>query len=365
MDADLGPCLVTGAAGFLGRNLVEVLLGGGCRVRALVHDTPLQIEHERLGCVRGDVRDREAMGRACEAIETVFHTAARIGLLGGRAVTEEYRRPIYQVNVEGTENVLAACREQGVARLVYTSSVDVCFDGLPIENMDRHTPYASHPKSVYAETKIAAEQRVLQANGDAGLLTCAIRADGIYGPGENLLLDPLVKNLAAGRLKLAIGSPTSLQDNSYIDNLVHGELLAARNLVPGGPACGKAYFITDYEPQNVFDFFRPLIEALGFEVPERRIPRGLLQPILKLWEFLHFRIGIAPPPITPHELDKISVTHYGSIAEAARDLGYRPIKSVRQALQECLPYCEALVAACRGTAPDGSAAEPPESTRGR
>ncbi len=242
-------------------------------------------------------------------------------------------------------------------RLVYTSSVDVCFDGAPTPNMNQQTPYASHPKSVYAETKIAAERRVLRANGEGGLLTCALRADGIYGPGENLILDPLVKNLAAGRLKLAIGSAASLQDNSYIDNLVHGELLAARHLVPGGRACGKAYFITDYEPQNVFEFFRPLIEGLGFEVPERRIPRGLLHPVLKLWELLHFRIGIAPPPLTPHELDKISVTHYGSIEEAERELGYRPIKSVRQALQECLPYCESLVAACRstgGTAADGS-----------
>jgi len=360
MDVELGPCLVTGAAGFLGRNLARALLDRGCRVRALVHSTPLRIEHERLECVRGDVRDRDAMGRACETIESVFHTAARIGLLGGRAVTEEYRKPIHEVNVGGTENVLAACREQGVVRLVYTSSVDVCFDGAPIENMNQQTPYASHPKSVYAETKIAAERRVLQANGEGGLLTCALRADGIYGPGENLILDPLVKNLAAGRLKLAIGSAASLQDNSYIDNLVHGELLAARHLIPGGRACGKAYFITDYEPQNVFEFFRPLIEGLGFEVPERRIPRGLLQPVLKLWELLHFRIGIAPPPITPHELDKISVTHYGSIEEAERELGYRPIKSVRQALQECLPYCESLVAACRGTrgtAADGSSGD--------
>jgi nucleoside-diphosphate-sugar epimerase len=231
--------------------------------------------------------------------------------------------------------------------------VDVCFDGSPIENMNRATPYASRPKSVYQETKIAAEKLVLQANGD-GLWTCAIRADGIYGPDENMILDPLVKNLAAGRLKLGIGSASTLQDNSYIDNLVHGELLAARQLVPGGSACGKAYFITDYEPQNVFEFFRPLIEGLGFEVPGRRIPRGLLHPVLKLWELLHFRIGIAAPPIAPHELDKISVTHYGSIEEAERELGYRPIKSVRQALEECLPYCESLLASCRGAAAEGS-----------
>jgi 3beta-hydroxy-delta5-steroid dehydrogenase/steroid delta-isomerase len=344
MEQPLGPCLVTGAAGFLGRNLVRALLERRHRVRGLVHQTPLQLEHEALECVRGDVRDRDAMSHACEGIETVFHTAAHIGLLGGRAVTQAYKKPAYEINVVGTGNLLSACQEGGVARLVYTSSVDVCFDGSPIENMDHTTPYAERPKSIYAETKIAAERQVLEANGKGGLLTCAVRADGIYGPEENLLLDPLVTALARGQLKAVIGAAETLQDNTYIENLVHGELLAAQHLVPGGSACGKAYFISDYEPQNVFEFFRPLIEALGFEMPRRRLPRFVLLPILTAWQFLHFRLGIPPPLLAPHELDKVSVTHYGSIEDARRDLGYEPLKSVAEALRDCLPHCRAIVA---------------------
>jgi 3beta-hydroxy-delta5-steroid dehydrogenase/steroid delta-isomerase len=350
MDTDLGHCLVVGAAGFLGTDLVRALLARGYRVRALVHTTPLRIEHERLESVSGDVRDRAAMSRACDAVDTAFHTAAQISLLGGRAVTEEYRRPAYEINVGGTQNILEACLERGVARLIYTSSVDVCFDGSPIENMDHTTPYAQSPRSVYAETKIAAEKRVLEANaenaanGKNGLLTCAIRPDGIYGPGENLILDPLVIQLAQDRLKLAIGDASTLQDNSYIENLVHGELLAAQHLTPGGNACGKAYFITDNEPQNTFEFSRQLIEELGYQVPRRRLPRGLLLPILEAWEYLHFRVGLPAPMIGPHELDKISVTHYGSIEDARRDLGYQPVKSVAEAMRECLPYYRDLLA---------------------
>ena len=337
-------CLVTGAAGYLGRNLTRALLDRGVGVRALVHRTPLELQHERLQCVRGDVTDPDRMEQVCEGVDTVFHAAAMIALLGGRSATEAYRKPVWRANVEGTENLLNGSRRQGVVRFVYTSSVDVCFDGTPLPDMDESTPYARRTRSVYQETKIEAEKRVLAANGKGGLYTCAIRADGIYGPGENLLLDSLVEMIAAGALKFAMGSADSLQDNSYIENLIHGELLAAENLGPEGRASGRAYFIGDYEPQNTFEFARPLFEALDFPFPKRRIPAGPLRAALIAWEHLHFRLGLPAPFLSPHELDKISVTHYGSIRDAERDLGYAPVKRYREAMEACIPYCREVAA---------------------
>src|SRR5690606_8931230 len=114
---------------------------------------------------------------------------------------------------------------QGVRRLVYTSSVDVCFDGSPLPSMNESLPYARRPKSVYAATKIAAERLALAANGVDGLLTCAIRPDGIYGAEPNELIDRVHEQLMAGRLQARLGSPQTLQDNSQVDNLVHGEIL--------------------------------------------------------------------------------------------------------------------------------------------
>jgi 3beta-hydroxy-delta5-steroid dehydrogenase/steroid delta-isomerase len=153
----------------------------------------------------------------------------------------------------------------------------------------------------------------------------------------------LVAELASGKFKAVIGDGSTLQDNSHVQNLVHGEILAAEHLVPGGVACGKAYFITDYEPRNEFEFFRPLIEGLGYSFPKRRIPAGLLRPIVRLWQYLHFRLGIPAPLMSPHELDKVSVTHFGSIKAAQEDLGYQPVKTVAEAMAECLPYCKELL----------------------
>jgi len=344
---ELGHCLVTGAAGLVGNNLVKTLLIRGCKVRALVHRTPLSLEHPNLQCISGNITDADAMVEACQGIKTVFHAASMIGLLGGKSATAHLRKPALYNDAGGTENMIQACLAQGVERMLYTSSVDVCFDGDPLPDMDQSTPYATKPKSVYAETKIEAEKRVLGANGKEGaggrsLTTCAIRPDGIYGPEENLILDAIVVQLAKGGLPAAMGMANTRQDNSYVTNVVHGALLGALHLGENGSACGKAYFISDYAPQNTFEFLRPIIEGLNCRFPTKRIPRGVVMPILNLWQHLHFRLGLPEPLLAPHELDKVSVTHYGSMRDAERDLGYTPARSYEEAIQECLPYCKNL-----------------------
>ena len=98
----LGPCLVTGAAGFVGRHLVEALLEHGCKVRALVRNTPLALQHPNLQCISGDIQNATQMSQACEGVETVFHVAAHIALLGGSGATARYRDQAYAINVSGT-----------------------------------------------------------------------------------------------------------------------------------------------------------------------------------------------------------------------------------------------------------------------
>ncbi|MBW2291807.1 MAG: NAD-dependent epimerase/dehydratase family protein [Deltaproteobacteria bacterium] len=343
--------LVTGAAGFLGRNLVRSLLARGHRVRALIHRTPMEIEHPALECLSGDVADAAVAREACHEIDLVLHTAAKIALFGGSSVTESYRTAAWRTNVDGTELLLEAAQRRGATRFVYTSTVDVCFAGQPCTQMDRTTPYVVAPKSVYVASKIAAERAVLAANAEGRFHTCSIRPDGIYGPGANMMMDRFIPELAAGHLRVGVGSPSSIQDNSHVDNLVHAELLAAEQLGPGGRANGNAYFVSDDAPMNSFEFFRPIIEDLGGKVPGLFVPAHVIAPIVRAWEHLHFRLGLPEPMLSPHELDKVSVSHYGSNRDAERDLGYRPVIGYREAIAGCLPYCRELFAACRSKAP--------------
>jgi 3beta-hydroxy-Delta5-steroid dehydrogenase / steroid Delta-isomerase len=338
----LGHCLVTGAAGFLGSHLVQALLQRGLHVRALVRNSPLLLEHTRLECITGDIRNAKQMLQACDGIDTVFHTAAMIATLGGSAVTREYRDQAYAINVTGTANIIEACQAQGVARLIHTSTVDTCFNAEEDLHMNEHTPYATQLSCVYQETKIAAEQSVLAANAANGLLTCALRPDGIWGAGGSLMLDIMVEKLKAGQMVVRIGGMGGLHDHVHVDNLVKAHLLAAEAMVPGSKVCGKAYFISDGVPARMFQFVKPFFEGLGYALPKYSIPAAPLMLLMRAWQWLHFKIGIPAPIFSPHEINKLTISHVVSSAAAARDFGYRPVKSVGEGMREAVEYYIAL-----------------------
>lgn len=337
---ELGVCLVTGSAGLLGRHLVDCLLDLGLTVRAMVRSTALDRQHENLQIVRGDLNTPQQLEEACDGVDTIFHAAAMICLLGGKYVTDQYRQQAWQANVYGTQNLLNAAKKKGCKRLIYTSSIDVCFDGAYAPQMSESMPYAANPQSIYGESKIETEKRVLGADRQGGLHTCAMRPSGIYSGDANEMIDRFVEELLAGKLKMRIGSSEVKTDTSQVDNLVHAQVLAALHLVDDGAACAQAYFIHDNAVQNPFEFYRPIIEVLGHKVPSLSLPAGLLRPFMALQQALHFKFGIAAPMLSPHELDKISITHWASTAKAQKQLGYQPIKSYQQAIEESVTYCK-------------------------
>lgn|SRR5690554_728988 len=338
---DLGHCLMVGGAGFLGRNIAKALLAKGCKVR--VFDRVETNYHDKnLESLQGDLLDQEALNKACEGIDCVFHCAAIIELGGGKKAPQSYRQRSLTINVQGTKNVLAACLNSGVKRMVYTSSNAVCFNGTPVTGLNSDSPYAHRVYDMYTESKMLAEQAVLAANGEQGLHTVAIRPSGIYGAESNMMLDKFVTEVAAGKLVATIGNPNAVHENSFIDNLVHAHILAAERAVTGNRCCGRGYFISDNEPQNYFEFFRPLIEGLGHKFPTFSIPMGALMPILQAWQWLHYTVGFPEPAMRPKELDKVCVTHISDIRESEYDLDYLPLVSVKEAMAICLPYCQTL-----------------------
>lgn len=347
---ELGRCLVTGAAGFLGSAVVRRLLDEGCSVRAVIRNTPLELEHPNLEIVRGAVEDADRMIEVCEGIDTVFHTVAQLALLGGSAATESYRASAYAANVGGVENLINACLANGVSRFVHTSSVDVCFNSEVDVEMGEHTPYATNMSCLYTETKIEGEKRVLSANGKGGLLTTALRPGGIYGPGNNVMLDEMFKQVTNGRLVATIGYPGAVHDHIYVDNLVHAEILAASRLSPGSPVCGTAYFVSDNHRLPLYEFMRPLIEGLGYRVPKINIPYQPVLAFLRLWEYLHFKLRVPPPPFTPHEIRKLAISHCGGSQEAERDFGYQPVVTHDEAMARCLAHYRERLDAVRALA---------------
>jgi 3beta-hydroxy-delta5-steroid dehydrogenase/steroid delta-isomerase len=229
-----------------------------------------------------------------------------------------------------------------VKRFVYTASNSVVMGGQRISCGDETLPYTERFNDLYTETKVVAERFVLSQNGSpnggAGLLTCSIRPSGIWGRGDQTMFRKVFESVLAGHVKVLVGSKNVKLDNSYVHNLIHGFILAAEHLVPGGAAPGQSYFINDGEPINMFEFSRPVVEACGQPWPKFRVPGRLVWLVMTVWQWFHFRFGLPKPLLEPLAVERLYLDNYFSIAKAQRDLGYQPLFTTEQAMAECLPY---------------------------
>jgi len=339
---DIGPlCLVTGGAGFFGRVLVRRLLDEGYQVRVLDLASHRHLD-SRAELMQGDLRDRELVSRAVQGVGTVFHGASMIYLSG--VASAATRQRVVDVNVGGTENVIAACRAASVPRLVYTSSNNVVFDR-EIINGDENEAYATNYFDLYTETKIASERRVLAASTPCELGTCALRPGGIWGPHEGgVMIDTVLAQIAKGNFVARVGSG-SIADNTHVDNLAEGHLLAARGLAAKPEiVSGQAYFITDGEPMDPVEWFGPLVEALGVQLPSLRLPGWLMYYLAYAMEWSH-RLGGPKPMVTRIEVLKITRSHSFRIDKARAHLGYEPLIKSREGLLACVPYARQYLAA--------------------
>jgi 3beta-hydroxy-delta5-steroid dehydrogenase/steroid delta-isomerase len=338
VTTDLGRVMVTGGSGFVGGNLVAALLDRGHWVRSFDRVPSTLEAHPRLETVVGDIRDTGSVAAAVDGVDTIFHTAALIELMGGRSVTPEYRRRSFDVNVAGTRNLVRAARQAGVKRFVYTSSNSVVIGGKAISGGDETLPYTDRFADLYTETKVAAEKFVLSANAVGGLLTCAIRPSGIWGPGDQTMFRKVFERVVTGQVKVLIGSRRARLDNSYVHNLVRGFILAGEHLVEGGTAPGQAYFINDDDPVNMFEFARPVLAACGEHLPRLRVSGRLMHTVMTVWQQLHFKFGLAQPPLEPLAVQRLYLDNYFSVQKARRDLGYEPLYTTDKAIHDCLPY---------------------------
>ncbi|MBT8469482.1 MAG: NAD-dependent epimerase/dehydratase family protein, partial [Deltaproteobacteria bacterium] len=334
-------CLVTGGAGYLGRNLVTALLAKGCPVNVL--DTaPAPCSRDGVRWFQGDVRSLSDVLAASNDVDTVFHTAAVI-----EALTHARRsvvRTVEAINVGGTRNVIRAARQSGVRRLVHTSSIVVTFC-MDAAGRDESAPYST-ARDLYTRTKIAGERAVLDANGSDGLLTCGIRPGGIYGPGERLTYGRLVRALRMGVPLVVFGDGGARLDYVYIDSLVDAEMRAAERLFEGSPVCGEAYFMSDETPTNAGQFSIELVKNMGLQTRLVRVPDGVARAMGVAMERIYQALGGPKPLFTEANVKLCDIDHYFSIDKAKQDLGYRPLvdtkEGLRRTAEEARAYYESL-----------------------
>jgi nucleoside-diphosphate-sugar epimerase len=328
--------LVTGGGGFLGRYIVEQLVARGDEVRVYSRGDYPELRAIGVEIVRGDVRDAAAVSGACEGIETVFHTAAIPGVWG------PFKR-YFDTNTVGSLNVLDGCRRHGVAKLIYTSSPSVVYDGQPHVDADESLPYPDRWLCHYPHSKAIAEQEILAANGDT-LLTTSLRPHLIWGPRDNHLIPRLIEKAKSGRLR-RVGDGRNVISMSYVENAAAAHLQACDALRPGSPVAGQAYFINEPEPVNLWDWINELLGRAGLPPVRKSVSAQAARRVGAVLEGVYRLLPIpGEPPMTRFLASQLSQSHSYSVKRAERDFGYRPLVPMEEAMRRLEPDLRRLAA---------------------
>ena len=305
--------LVTGGGGFLGSAIVRHLHRHGSRVTTLNRRHYPHLDHLDVNQFSGDITDYAAVKAAAKGCDIIFHVAAKAGIWGDYA---DYRR----CNVVGTQNVIKACRELGITRLVYTSSPSVVFAGDDIEGGDESLPYPRHYETAYPATKAEAERLVIAAN-DATLHTVSLRPHLIWGPGDNHLVPRIIAKGKAGKLR-RIGSANKLVDCVYVDNAAAAHVLAAQQL-DNGKVAGKCYFISQDEPRPLWDIVNDILACADIAPVEKKVPFSVAYTAGFILEQAYRLLGKnSEPPMTRFLARELATAHWFNVTAARRDFGY-------------------------------------------
>ncbi|MEP7219813.1 MAG: SDR family oxidoreductase, partial [Bacteroidota bacterium] len=224
-------CLVTGGAGFIGTNIVRGLIERGDRVRVLDNFATGKRENlkdipDGVELIEGDIRSYHLVREAVEGVDVVFHEAAL------PSVPRSIKDPIttHEVGTNGTLNILQAARDCGVRRIVFAGSSSVYGN---TEVLPKHEGLMPAPLSPYAVSKLTGENYCRVFFQLYGLETVALRYFNVFGPRQDptsqysAVIPKFIEMMRAGERPTIYGDGEQSRDFTYIDNVVHANILAA------------------------------------------------------------------------------------------------------------------------------------------
>ncbi len=316
--------LVTGGGGFLGSCIAKRLHARGDRVIVLGRRKYSHLDNG-IESIVFDIRDREGVASAIKGCDVVFHAAAIPGVWGNY---EKY----HGINVEGTRNVIEACWEHGVKKLIFTSSPSVVFGESDLENVDESTPYPETYLCHYPETKAEAERLVIEANGKDGLFTVSLRPHLIWGIGDPHLVPRIINRALKGSLA-RVGDGMNQVDIIHVENAAHAHIQACDALEPGSPVAGQCYFISDGEPVVLWEWIDNLLLALDYPIVERTVSYRTARRVGVIFEVIYGALRIKKePPMTRFVAAQLATSHYFNIDKAKKDFGYAPVVDPDEAM---------------------------------
>ncbi len=309
--------LVTGAAGFLGGHLVDMLLERGDDVRAMVRPVEDATRLKSLAgveVVHGDLTGAQSLKSAVKDMQRVYNVAARTGPWG---LEKDYNA----VNVWGVADLITAAMDAGVQRIVHTSSITVYGHHLHGIVTEDHPFHAED--NPYSRTKIASEKLITDMVKERGAPVVIVRPAWIYGPRDTASFGRFVSLVDNGK-GFIIGSGKNVVPVVYVRDMAQGLIKAGD---AGNSAVGRAYTLADDRRVTQSEYLNMIADFL--EVPHiaRHYPYAAMFSAGRVAELLWQALGrrkSSPPPVSTYGITLLGGNQEFSIDRARRELGYEP-----------------------------------------
>ena len=311
----------TGGSGFVGQNVIPILIKAGHNVYALARSEQSARKVLKVGAipVQDDLTQLTASTvDALKKCDLVIHAAAYMDF--------NYQEELfYQLNVEATRKLLQLAKENGIERFIYISAAAIV-PGTPVENVSEATMPLGFPDELYPKTKAIAEKAVLEANSP-DFLTLALRPPAIWGPNNPHFTEILerVKN----KQWMWIGGGNHVLSTIHTTNLAVAIIAAIEN----GNG-GQAYFVTDGDRRTVKTSFGSIIQAYGLDPGNRNISVSFAAALAHFFESVWKFFGLkSRPPIPPLLVRLMGREFSVNDAKAREELGYQPVVSFMEGLE--------------------------------
>ncbi len=317
--------LVTGATGFIGNALAKTLRQRSEGVYGLVRraDQAEALQRDNLSCRMGDIRDKASLKLGFKGMDVVIHTA---GLVTDWGSPDEF----IQLNFQGTKNVLEACSEMGIKRVVHVSTADVF--GYPADHpVSEDSPMRSSP-SWYAKSKIMAEKLARGYADSRALDMTIIYPTWVYGEGDRHFVPEIVDNILRGQMVFFAKTRNTFFGLSYIGNLCR----AICFLIDNPAAIGQRFLVSD-EPQMTFqEFVNILAGKVGHQEVRLHLPYRLAYAIACALEVCYRALGRQHRPM----LTRYAVSWFGNSVTydttRLKSLGWHQAYSIEEGIERAV-----------------------------
>ncbi|MFQ5648739.1 MAG: NAD-dependent epimerase/dehydratase family protein [bacterium] len=317
--------LITGAAGFLGRYLVDLLSEEGHELATIVRPTSDRqyLEEKKVELIVGDLHDPAAIEAAADGAEVIVHAAATL-----RGSWDDFRA----VNVEATRRLLELAVKNKVRRFVFISSV-IVYDhshATPGTQFSEKMAYEEAQQTYYCKTKIQAEILVKQAQEQHSLPTVILRPAAIFGKRGPLFISRL-GFAAGGKRYLVVGKGTLPLPLSHVQGIAAAVGLA----IEKDKAVGQTYNVVEDETMTQNEFFNEIRRYVLPGFSTIRVPYGLLKFVSQAADKALGVVGMSSPlPLSYMRLCTVPFSY--SNGKIKKELGWQPQKDFRQSVREMM-----------------------------